>query len=155
VPIVSNASPLIAFAAIDRLQLLPALFESVIMPPAVALETRRAIPVAPPWLFVQDLKHPMPPVVLRRRLGDGEREAIALAAELGVQQILLDDLPARKVARDLGLSVIGVLGVLLAAKRHGLLALVRPELEKLLRTSFFLTPQLVEELLRDAGEADS
>jgi predicted nucleic acid-binding protein len=155
VPIVSNAIPLIAFAAIERLPLLPALFESVIIPPTVAFEARRIVRDAPAWVLVRELKPPMPPVVLRPRLGDGEREAIALAVELGVEQILLDDLPARKIARELGLSVIGVLGVLLAAKRQGLLQLVRPEREKLLKTSFFLTPQLVEALLRDAGEADS
>lgn len=154
-PIVSNASPLIALASIERLPLLPALFESVIIPPAVALEARSVIQIAPAWVELRELKCPMPPLVLRPRLGDGEREAIALGVELGVQQMLLDDLPARKLARDLGLRVVGVLGVLLAAKRQGLVALVRPELEKLLKTSFFLSPQLVEELLREAGEADS
>jgi uncharacterized protein len=154
VAVVSNSSPLIALATIERLPLFPALFESVVIPPAVAFETRRIFPIRPAWLVVQAPTRPLPAVVLRPKLGAGEREAIALALELDSRQIILDDLVARKVAREAGLSVIGGLGVLLAAKRQGLLALVRPDLEKLLRTSFFLSPALVQELLRDAGEAD-
>jgi len=155
VAVVLDSSPLIALASIDRLPLFPALFESVVIPPAVAFETRRIFPIRPDWLAVQVPTGPLPAAILRRKLGAGEREAIGLALELDARQIILDDLIARKVARDLGLNVIGGLGVLLAAKRQGLLPLVRPDLEKLLRTSFFLSPVLVQELLRDAGEADS
>ncbi len=86
-------------------------------------------------------------------LGDGEREAIALAIELEATQIILDDLPARRVAEASGLNVIGTLGLLLGAKRQGLIDRVRPELDGLLKTSFFLSPELYTELLRSAGEA--
>jgi predicted nucleic acid-binding protein len=56
------------------------------------------------------------------------------------------------VAQAAGLSVIGTLGVLLAAKRAGLIDHRRPELDNLVRTSFFLGPQLYARLLREAGE---
>jgi ribosomal protein S18 acetylase RimI-like enzyme len=90
----------------------------------------------------------------RGRLGAGEREAIALALELGADAILLDDRPARRVAEAAGLNVVGTLGLLLEAKRVGLLASVRPELDKLLETSFFLSRQLYERLLEMAGESE-
>ena len=45
--------------------------------------------------------------------------------------------------------------VLLAAKRAGLLESVRPELDALVRTAFFLSPQLYDKLLLAAGETDS
>jgi predicted nucleic acid-binding protein len=93
--------------------------------------------------------------LLRRRLGDGEREALALAIELRADWIILDDLPARRSAEASALNVIGTLGTLLAAKRGGLLGSIRPELDALVRTSFFLSPQLYRELLRAADEIDS
>ncbi|MPZ21453.1 MAG: DUF3368 domain-containing protein [Luteitalea sp.] len=149
---VSNSSPLIALAAIERLVLLPLLFDSVIIPPAVAFETRRTIPARPAWLYVRSLQNQLPAAVLRPTLGDGEREAIALALEASADRVVLDDLPARRVAQELGLNVIGTLGLLLAAKRAGLVDAIRPELDNLVRTGFFLGQQLYEEVLRAAGE---
>ena len=154
-PAVSNSSPLIALAAIDRLELLPALFQSIVIPPAVAHEIRRSVPLPVAWLQIRTLEGPLPETVLRRSLADGEREAIALALETRPDGIILDDLPARRVAHAAGLNVIGTLGVLLGAKRAGLLPAIRRELDGLVRTSFFLSPQLYTELLQAAGEADS
>lgn len=53
-----------------------------------------------------------------------------------------------------GLSVIGTLDALLTAKRAGLLKSIRPELDALVRTSFFVGPQLYDKLLAAAGEID-
>ena len=116
--VVSNSSPLIALAAIERLDLLSGLFSSVVVPPAVASEISRSVPTRPTWLSLQPLGQALPTAVLRPALGSGEREAIALALELHADQLILDDLPARSVARALGLTVIGTLGILLAAKRR-------------------------------------
>jgi hypothetical protein len=44
---------------------------------------------------------------LRGRLGDSEREAMALAAEVAADAILLDDRPARRAAEAAGLTAIG------------------------------------------------
>ena len=79
---------------------------------------------------------------------------MALAVEIQAERILLDDRPARRVAEELGLLVTGTAGILLVAKRHALLPRVRPVLDALLRTSFFLSPQLYDELLQAAGEID-
>ena len=93
--VVSNSSPLIALARIQRLDLLPAIFESVLIPPAVAREILPSIPVLPAWLRIQAPNVLAPASLPRRRLGDGEREALALAIELRADWIILDDLPAR------------------------------------------------------------
>jgi uncharacterized protein len=150
--VVSNSSPLIAFAAIQQLKLLPALFESVLIPPAVALEIAPSIPMLPPWLRIERLKQPLPERVMQRSLGDGEREALALALEIQATRILLDDLPARQIARRLNLAITGTAGVLLVAKRHALISHVRPYLDALIKESFFIGPQLYDELLHLAGE---
>ena len=110
--VVSNSSPLIAFADIDQLSLLPAIFDSLLIPPAVAAEIAPSISDLPEWLHVQSLKQAIPGLVLRRSLGAGEREALALAIEARAERILLDDLPARAIARTLNLPVTGTVGVL-------------------------------------------
>jgi uncharacterized protein len=155
VAVVSNSSPLIALARIQRLDLLPAIFESVLIPPAVAREIAPSIPVLPTWLPIQAPGVLPPASLLRRRLGEGEWEALALAVELRAEWIILDDLPARRSAEASGLNVIGTLGTLVTAKRAGLLNSIRPELDALVRTSFFLSPRLYDELLHAAGEIDS
>ena len=154
-PIVSNSSPLIALVRIQRLDLVPALLQSVLIPPAVAREIAPSIPVLPPWVSVQPaVGRPAVPAS-RGRLGDGEWEAIALAVEVRASAIVIDDRPARRLAEAAGLKVIGTLGLLLEAKRAGHIRTIRAELDKLLETSFFLSPQLYDQVLRQAGEQDS
>ena len=117
---VSNASPLIALAAIGQLRLLPGLFGSITIPPAVAAEIAPSIAARPEWLDVQPLAHWQPTQIQGSGLGAGEREALSLGLEGHADRVILDDLPARRLAHALGLRVIGTLGVLLAAKRRGL-----------------------------------
>ena len=66
--------------------------------------------------------------------------------------IVIDDRPARRLAEAAGLNVIGTLGLLLEAKRAGHIEAIRGEPDKLLETSFFLSPQLYDQVLRIAGE---
>jgi predicted nucleic acid-binding protein len=155
VPFVSNSSPLIALLRIQRLDLVPAILESVLIPPAVAREIRPSIPDLPDWLRVRALSGAPSLLGSRGRLGDGEWEAIALASEVGAAAILIDDRPARRLAEMAGLSVIGTLGLLLEAKKVGLIRTIRPELDKLLETSFFLGEQLYDLCCIHLGRARS
>ena len=150
--VVSNSSPLIALARIQRLDLVPAILESALIPPAVAREIAPSVPVLPSWLEVRAPTRALSVVTSRGRLGDGEWEAIALAVELGAGAIVIDDRPARRLAEAAGLNVIGTLGLLLEAKTAGHIGTIRAELDKLLETSFFLSQQLYDQVLRIAGE---
>jgi predicted nucleic acid-binding protein len=153
--VVSNSSPLIALVRIQRLDLVPAILESVLIPPAVAREIHPSIPIIPGWLQIQEAPTTLPSVLgSSGRLGNGEQEAIALAVELGARAILIDERAGRRVAEAAGLNVIGTLGLLLQAKRAGHFANIRAELDKLLETSFFMTQQLYDHLLRMAGESE-
>jgi predicted nucleic acid-binding protein/GNAT superfamily N-acetyltransferase len=155
VSVVSNSSPLIALAQIQRLDLVPAILQSVLIPPAVVREIAPSIPVLPQWATVRVPKSRPSVLTSPGRLGDGEREAIALAMEVGAVAIVLDDRPARRAAEAAGLNVIGTLGLLLEAKRKGLVTRVRVEIDKLVATSFFLSRPLYERLLEMAGESDA
>jgi predicted nucleic acid-binding protein len=92
--------------------------------------------------------------VLKRELGDGESEVIALALETDAARIVLDDLDARRLADRLGLKLIGTLGILLAAKLRGEIPSLRAEIDRLRRGGFRAGAALVEEILRSAGEED-
>jgi predicted nucleic acid-binding protein len=150
-PIVSNASPLIALHQIDQLAILPHLFETILIPTAVVTEIATVSP-HPSWLQHQTVTQPIGSQILRASLGAGESETISLALESGCSLVLLDDRPARRLAQTLGLSVIGTLGILLAAKRQGFVPLLMPFLDNLRMNNFRISDSLYEIVLKDAGE---
>ena len=86
------------------------------------------------------------------RLGAGERSVIAYARLRGHCLTGLDDRLARLLAEDLGLDVIGVVGVLLKGKQVGLVPLVQPKLDQLQDKGFRLGTAVYREALRLAGE---
>lgn len=78
----------------------------------------------------------------------GESEAIALALERGIQGIILDDKQAREIAAELGLKVIGTLGLLILAKRKGFLSAVRPIMAQIIeRVNFRIAPSVLNRAL--------
>ncbi len=134
------------------MSLIKNLFRSVTIPPAVGREITPSLPLLPDWITVEPLRSRVPEAVLRNALGLGEREAIALAVESKPSLLIVDDLPARKVARMLGVDVVGTAGILLAAKRRGFVESLRTELDRLIQNSFFLSPKLYNDLLQAADE---
>ena len=150
-PVVSNSSPLIALEQIGQLDLLQSLFIEIVIPDQVAVETVASVQ-ARSWIRKQSLSLPLLPAVERPGLGPGEREAICLAIEVKADAIVLDDDPARKLATELGLRVIGTAGVLILAKQRQLIPAVRPCLDALIENRFFLARTLYELILKRVGE---
>jgi predicted nucleic acid-binding protein len=79
-------------------------------------------------------------------LGRGESEAIALARQIHADQVLIDDREAVTIARQLGLSVVGTLGVLELAAKKGLISF-QDAISALGRTTFRAPERLIAELL--------
>ncbi len=146
-PVVVDTSSLIALEKIGRLDLLPVLFEPVRAPPAVAREYGSL----PPRVVITMLDAPAVADALGISLGRGEAEAIALAAEHGCR-VILDDHQARATADRMGVSKIGTVGVLIRAKRAGLISEVRPLLDALDHAGFRLDAALKQRALALAGE---
>ncbi len=90
--------------------------------------------------------------ILELVLDKGEAEAITLALEVDADLVLLDDREARLQAKRLGLPVTDTLGILLRAKRLGLIESLRDELNKLKEKGFCVSKSLEERILRMAGE---
>ncbi len=146
--VVIDSTCLIALERIDQLALIPQIFPTIIAPPGVQSEFGDPIN----WLTVQPVKNSVVVAALKTQLDDGEAQAIALALELGNALLILDDKKARRVAQQLGLKVIGTIGVLIDAKRKGVIPAIAPLLTALEKVNFRLTPALHYEALRLCDE---
>ena len=162
-PIVSNTSPIFNLAIIGQLELLRQQFAEVLIPSAVRAELKpeTTFPGATAvqqalqaqWLRVVDLKDVHLTRALALDLDEGEAAAIALALELGAERILMDEHDGRVKAKALGLQPIGLLGVLLRAKRAGALDSVQAAMQALReQAGFFIADDLLDRVLREAGE---
>lgn len=146
-PIVTDSTCLIGLERIGQLDLLPALFEPIVIPP----EVNQEFAVAVSWLRVETPSVTVLIAALKMLVDAGEAEAIALASERGCR-VVLDDRKARSVARSLGVPIIGTVGILLRAKQSGVIPLVKPILDALEARSFYVSGGLKEEALLLAGE---
>lgn len=159
--VVSNTSPIQCLHQAKLLDLLPAMYGKVTIPVAVADEMERgiALGIALPrvgelgWLRIRAVEHGrILPLVTD--LDAGEREVLALAVEIRESLALLDDSWARRSADLLGVKYTGTLGVIVKAKKRGLLSEVRPLIDRLESLHFYLDSVTRRRVLRLAGEPE-
>jgi uncharacterized protein len=159
--VVSNTSPLTSLAAIRHFELLRKLYGEIHIAHGVWHELNQGGRRHPgsheveqaSWVNRHEVKDQALVTVLRRDLDRGEAETLALAIELKADLVLLDEQEGRHAATRLGLSSLGVLGVLLQAKRLGAIREVRPLLDALReQAGFFLGENLYRQVLERAGE---
>jgi uncharacterized protein len=146
-PVVSDSTCLIALEKIGQLEVLPALIEPVLIPP----EVQREFGLSLPWIKVETPTNQALIVALNMLVDSGEPEAVALAHEQ-MCRIILDDRKARSVGKNMGLSIIGTIGVLIRAKHRGIMPAIKPLLDDLERIEFYGSNALKEEALRLAEE---
>jgi len=149
--VVSDTSPITSLAGIGRLELLQQLYSRVIIPQAVYNEMVRVGKAVPGALEVQtfagietqQVSDFNQVSVLQADLDPGEAEAIILAMELNAELLLMDERPGRTIALHYGINVSGVLGLLLEAKRKGLISAVKPVMDQLINeVEFRVSSQL-------------
>jgi predicted nucleic acid-binding protein len=155
--VVSDTSPLNYLILIGAVDALPQLFKDVHVPPIVLTEllhpraperVRQWVKSPPDWLLV---KAPSSTPEAVSWLDPGEAEAIALAMELNAEAVLIDERKGRLIAEKQGIAAVGTLTILELAAERGLLEL-RPVLETLRQTSFYITEEFIEAALqRDAA----
>jgi len=156
---VVDASPLIFLAKLDRLELLRAAADEILIPPRVLAEVlaldddaaERIREAARGWL---QEKEPEPSGKRSSEVEPGELEVIAVARQVAAERVVIDDLAARRRARRVGLSPVGTLGLLLAARLRGDLPSVRDEITQLARHGFRASESLVLAVLEAAGESE-
>jgi predicted nucleic acid-binding protein len=151
--VVADTSPLNYLIQIHCQDLLPALYERVLVPPAVIAELDHpATPAAvrtwlahkPEWIVLGRLQSPSDTLQALPELDPGEREAIQLALDTHADLLLMDEKLGVRLARRRGLKVIGTLGVLVQGANNGLVD-INVAVEQLQTTEFRCTPQLFEQ----------
>jgi predicted nucleic acid-binding protein len=158
--VIADTSPLNYLIWIGEVEILPALYPRVVVPPIVCEELGREgapnivrawISRPPAWLV------PVTPVgqpdfdLMHARIHSGERAAILLAQELKADQLIMDDLTGRREAERRHLRVTGTVGVLRAAARVGVIHL-KDALDRLRKTNFHLSQRLYEQLIAQASQ---
>jgi len=153
-----NTTPLQYLHRLGRLEWLRNFYGRVVVPAAVATELDEGLRLGAkvpdvrtiPWVEVRDV--PEAAEVFPNFIHRGEAGVIALARLSGDALILMDDGLARPHARGLGLRITGTLGVILRAKREGLIPAVEPLLRQLQDEGFQVAPATLAEVMRLAEE---
>lgn len=159
--IVSNSSPLMNLSAIKKLDLLKKLYKEILIPQAVwdeVVEKGKGQPGAEDvkkasWIKKEMVSNISLVETLTLNLDRGEAEAIALAKEKNAELLLIDERLARNVAKHLGLTYIGLLGILREAKSNGLIRNVKKYMDLLKTVSgFWISEDVYKEILKMEGE---
>lgn len=149
--VIADTSPVNYLILIDRVEILPRLFERVVLPSAVEAELAAAdapaevrawIATPPGWLEIIDA----PAVPNMAGIHRGEAAAIALASSMHADLLLIDDRKGVDAARRQGLRVTGTLGVLDVAAGRGLVDFAEA-IRALERTTFRRSDELLNSLL--------
>lgn len=164
--VVADTGPFIALGRVGCLKLLHDLYQDILIPPAVGDELRLGSgrpgarqsteALEQGWLQVQELSAGSAQALseLMLVLDPGEAEAILLAEEVNCKFLLIDERKGRVIARRRGVPVVGIAGVLLAAKKRGFIDAVVPILKNLEQAGYRMSVGLTNEIARLAREGD-
>jgi predicted nucleic acid-binding protein len=147
--VVTDTSCFILLEKINALYVLHELFKTVLTTPEIANEYGRPLPER---VIITPANNHSLQQQFAQYVDAGEASAIALAAEINCDYVILGDIAARKLAVRLGLPVKGTVGVLLYAKQNGIIPMLRPYIELVQQTNFRLSQQLADQFILDAGE---
>jgi len=159
--IISNATPLIAFARIGQLALFQKVVGNVVIPEAVAHEISKYMPnrqgvinlAQEKWISIQVVQSKQQMRLLLPTLDRGEAEVIALALERQARLVLIDELTGRKVAESLNLNVSGSVGILIRAKQMGELTAIKPFLDQMKKQGIYFSQRFIDAVLRNVEES--
>jgi len=157
--IVVNTSPWIALSICGQISLLEKLYDDVYIPIGVRDEImaggKEGIGVREllesSWIKIERV-FDIEKIKLLYELEQGEAEVIILAREKGINQVLIDEKVARMQAKVLGLNVIGTLGLLLKAKKNGMLPSIKLSIDKILESGIWIKEDIIKGILKDASE---
>ena len=156
--VVSDSTAIIHLSKINALQLLRAIYGEILIPQAVYDELTRKGKTQPgalqvmnsTWIKVVQVKNQNVAAKLRAHLDLGESEAIAL--ENNADVLIIDEAAGRAIAKKLVNKIIGMVGILLEAKKIGVIKEIKPYLINLIATGFRMNDDLFQFALKEAGE---
>ncbi|WP_414755314.1 DUF3368 domain-containing protein [Anabaena sp. CCY 9910] len=155
--VIVNSSPLIVLLKSQQAQLIPQLFTEILVPSGVIEEittkndTASKLLPSISWIQTVEVKIIVPEVAAWD-LGKGESQVLSLALQNSEFAAIVDDRAARRCGQALGITTIGTGGLLILAKRPGLIASISPAIQALRDADLWLSDTLVELLKQQAGE---
>lgn len=159
--VVVNTSPLLALDACSQIDLLRAIYKRVVIPDAVdkELTAGSARPLLPggltaeqrTWIQVLPPSNPIKASLLAK-LDPGEASVIQLALELGTPHVLIDERMAWNEAVREGLTPVGSVGIILLAKKNGLIPEIKPHLQEMRNKGIYLSKRVIDDAIIKAGE---
>ena len=159
--VVTDTSVILNLCLLRQEGLLVTLFGTVLAPTQVVAEFQRLAAADPRFqglVFPSFIQKVAPAVSLTNllhpaRLHVGEIAALSLAVERGADIVLMDERAGRTAAAALGLKTMGLLGILIDARRRSLIPAVAPLLDRLqTEARFWIAPALRQSILEAAGE---
>ena len=154
--IVTNTSPLLAFAKMRAFEIIGRLPFEFVCPAEVEAEISAGARQGydadmPGWLKVERLQSNLSPLAVAS-LDTGEAAVIQLALEQNIETVCIDELKGRRAALAVGLKIVGSLGLLGKAKSLGLIAELKPFIERAGNNGIFYDEKLIENFLKSFGE---
>mgnify|MGYP001377213225 FL=1 len=147
--VVLNASPLICLSKSGLAGIFPTLFQEITAEGKTDFAAKTLISEGG-MSRVADI--PLDPRVVAWDLGEGESAVISFALKNAGFWAVMDDREARRCALSIQCRFIGTLGILLLAKRKGIIPSLRESLGKLQGAGFWLSASLVDEFCQRSGE---
>jgi predicted nucleic acid-binding protein len=148
-PIISDTSCFIILTNIGELDLLHKVYGQIATTIEIANEYGEKLPE---WIEIKEVKDKYRQQLLEMQIDNGESSAIALALETPGSTLVLDDYKARRIAEQLHLIYTGTVGVIIKAKRMGIIPSIRPLLEKIRQTDFRISMDIELQALNEANE---
>ncbi len=156
--VVVNSSPLIVLFRSGQAHLFPELFEKVVVPEQVYEEivmgskndaAKMALPQTS-WIVRDKIEISLP--VAAWNLGNGESAVFSYAMKYHGYWTIVDDLAARRCAQTFGIQTLGTLGMLVLAKRRGLINSVKGPVQRIRDAGLYMSESVVQLLIKEAGE---
>ena len=138
--IISDASPIIALYNIGHLSLLKLLYHNVTITDIVQAEVEIELPS---WIVIDSSYELHTYQSLAVQLDRGEASSIALALKHEASTLIIDERKGRKIANSLGIEVIGLLGIIVKAKKEGKIEKGMPIVQALQNNGFRVSDKLV------------
>ena len=156
--VVSNTTPIISLMKIGKLEILKDLYEEIYIPQEVLSEIEAGKHkkyylnlLEFEWIKIEQIQN-RKSVTYFLDLDKGEAEAIILATESEADLILLDEALGRYHAKHAGLKITGTIGILIKAKKQGLIAELKPLIFELRDKGVWLSDSLIERILEITNE---
>ena len=158
--VVSDTSCISNLLLINQLDLLYNIYLKIIIPPAVYAEILKLEESGKDlgyfksrkWILVEQNFVRNISLLPPKNIDPGEAEAIDLAISIKADRLLIDERKGNFLAKQLGITTIGLLGILKIAKENNLITSVKELLDQLIENNFWLSNDLYNTVLKSVNE---